>query len=107
MIVDVTLTNAKFYDVQRKFDIVLNEPFIISTDSKTPLIWATVNDAALEVIEHDTTLEAKATKLGKALVIIYNAGMEVQKQLEINVVADTNQAEDLGATAGTPVPKVP
>lgn len=106
MVVDVSFEFAKVYNIE-KFDVVKGQKFTLFTDAApTPIKWFADNDAALSIIEGDTSADIAATNIGLATILIMDNSLNKLKELTINVVsAIVEPAKDLGLTADTPIVK--
>ena len=106
MIVDLSLSNAKIYNIFEVMDIKQGETFLLTTDSVDPVMFFSNNDAVLGLTESDTSVSGTALALGTADILIMNSGLSILKKLVINVVAAiVEPAKALNPTADTPVSK--
>lgn len=106
MKVDLSLSNAKVYNIFEEMDIRVGEAFLLTTDSVDPVMFFSNNDAVLSLTENPTTVSGTAAGLGTADILIMNAGLTILKKLVINVVAAiTEPATALNVTADSAVPK--
>jgi len=106
MKVDLSLSNAKIYNIFEVMDIKQGETFLLTTDSTVPVMFFSNNDAVLNLVEADTTVSGTASGLGTADILIMDAGLGILKKLVINVVAAiVEPATALNVTADAPVSK--
>lgn len=106
MIVDLSLSNAKIYNIFEVMDIKQGEHFLLTTDSADPVMFFSNNDSVLGLTESPTTVSGEALSVGTADILIMNTGLAILKKLVINVVtAIVEPATALNVTAEPPVPK--
>ena len=107
MKVDLSLSNAKIYNIFEEMDIKLGETGLLTTDSDHPVDFYAKSDAVLNIIEADTTASFVAASIGTSVIYIMDRdGDDVVKKLVINVVAAiTEPATALNVSTEPPVPK--
>jgi hypothetical protein len=106
MKVDLSLSNAKIYNIFEVVDIKQGEAFLLTTDSTSPVMFFSNNDPVLSLVEADTTVSGTASGLGTADILIMDQGLTILKKLVINVVAAiVEPATALNITADAAVPK--
>lgn len=104
MQVDLTLKNARVYDVNR-LEILLGEQFTLDTDGTAADQWFSNNDPVLSILaDAGNQALCHADQVGACIIKIESAE-QVVKVLHVEVVTTTERAADLGVTAGTPEPK--
>jgi hypothetical protein len=106
MQVDLSLSNAKIYNIFEVMDIKLGETFLLTTDSTDPVMFFSNNDAILNLTENPTTVSGVTSAIGTADILIMNSGLSILKKLVINVVAAiVEPATALNVSADAPVSK--
>jgi len=106
MQVDLSLSNAKIYNIFEVMDIKLGETFLLTTDAASPVLFFSNNDAVLSLVESDTTVSGTTTAIGSADILVMDQGLGILKKLIINVVAAiVEPATDLNVSSEPPVPK--
>lgn len=106
MQVDLSLSNAKVYDIE-KVDIVKGQKFSLLTDYTEPSRWFFDQDQVLNVTQEANSADVEATEIGTSTIIIVGAtDFTVLKQITIKVVAEIIEpVADLGTKAGEAVLK--
>lgn len=105
MQVDVSFSNAKVYDIN-KFDVVLGQKFLLTTDSADRLRWFSDQDAVLSLSDDGITADVEATGLGESTILLMDGLFTKLKELTIKVVSAISEpAKSLGLTADAPILK--
>lgn len=104
----ITFPNVEFFAAPsgQAVRVLLGETFTLQLDGEaqgSPIKWATVNDAALEVTE--TAVDAvsvKASAVGPAEIQV-----QVNRQVQYHITVDvySNEAASLNLVAGEPALK--
>lgn len=104
MQIDIALTNAKIYNIE-KADIVKGEEFTLYSDFDNGR-WFSDNDEVISLKVSGKDAEAKANENGTTTILIMDSAFAIQKTITINVVDEISpMAASLGASAGPPQPK--
>jgi hypothetical protein len=106
MKVDLSLKNAKVYDVDR-IDVVKGETFSLTTDYDGHSRWFSDKDKVLKIFEADNAADIEATEIGAStIVIVGDQDFSVLKQITIRVVdAIVEPVKSLGLEAEDPILK--
>lgn len=109
MKINLAFEFARIFDV-KKFQVVVGEQFTVKTDFAGDLSYFSNNDPVLQIKQNSANNGAAivATEMGSCLILLKDPAQDLATvgELEIEVVdAIAEQAVDLNATAGTPIPK--
>lgn len=105
MQIDIILSNARIYDIN-KVDIVIAEKFSLIPDDTTKDIRLFAdNDPVLDIVQNKTSIDVVASDIGMSTILLMNPSMQVEKTLYINVVASLTPATNLNISAEPPVLK--
>lgn len=104
----ITFPNVEFFAAPsgQALRVLLGETFTVQLDGEaegSPIKWATVNDAALELTETaPDTVRVKASAVGPAEIQV-QLNRQVQYYLSVEVYS--NEAASLNLSAGDPALK--
>jgi hypothetical protein len=101
MVIDITLSNAKVYDIS-KVDILLGETFTLNTNGDGSEDITSDHDNVLEITELGPNCKCVAKTVGISTIRWMNQADQVIDKVLITVFTPAN---DLGLTADAPVSK--
>lgn len=109
MQIDITLKNARVYNIE-KADIAVNENFYLRIiDVLTDKVkWFVENDPVLDITLSEDTSEISITAKspGTSTILIMDSTYKILKTLTINVLSEISPvAVKIEAVAGEPEPK--
>jgi hypothetical protein len=105
MKVDISLSNARVYDISRA-DIIKGQKFSLLTDAPDGSTWYADNDPVLSLKVNGSSATVSADAVGTSSILIMDSNRSILKELIISVVdAVVPLATQLGLTADAPVQK--